>query len=284
MPQGTGLTQFAERFPERFFDVGIAEEHALTMAAGMASEGMRPYVCIYSTFLQRGFDQILTDICINSLPVTLMIDRAGLVGADGVTHQGVYDLGYLRMMPGLVVAAPRDARDLKKMISLSHRLDGPMAIRYPKDANDLGPIMQSQQEFGIGEWELLADGTDVMFLAVGHMVQTAMQASVELMGKGVSAGTVDARFIKPMDEKLLAEAAGRVRLIVTLEENALAGGFGEAVCRKLLEMGASARVLNLGVPDAFIEHASVQQQLEKCGLDPISVARRVMEALNGEKS
>ena len=281
MPQGTGLMQFAERFPERFFDVGIAEEHALTMAAGMASEGMRPYVCVYSTFLQRAFDQIMTDICINSLPVTLMIDRAGLVGADGVTHQGVYDLGYLRMLPNMVVAAPRDVHDLKKLMYLSLRHDGPMAIRYPKDAEDLGLSAQSQQDFAIGEGELLADGQDVMFIAVGHMVQVAMQASIELMGKGISAGTIDARFIKPLDKKLLLAAAGRVRLVVTLEENALAGGFGERVLRLFEEAGLAVRALCLGVPDRFVEHASVAQQLKDVGLDPISVAARVANELNG---
>lgn len=282
MPQGTGLTGFAERFPERFFDVGIAEEHALTMAAGMASEGMRPYVCVYSTFLQRAFDQLLTDICRNSLPVTLMIDRAGLVGADGATHQGVFDLSYLRPIPNLVVAAPRDVRDLKKLIALSHAHEGPMAIRYPRDAEDMGPAMQSQQEFGIGQWELLADGADVMFFAVGRMVETAMQAAIELMGKGISAGTVDARFIKPMDEALLLEAAGRVRLVVTLEENALAGGFGEAVAERLQAAGCAVRTLALGVPDAFIGHGTIEQQLRRCGLDPLSVAERVRRALGGE--
>ncbi len=282
MPHGTGLIEFSKRFPERFYDVGIAEEHAVTMAAGMASEGMRPYVCVYSTFLQRAFDQIMTDVCVNALPVTFMIDRAGLVGADGVTHQGAFDLSYLRMLPNMVVAAPRDVRDLKKMIALSQKLEGPMAIRYPKDADDMGPGMQSRQEFEIGQWELLSDGADVIFLGVGHMVQIGMQACIELMGKGISAGTVDARFVKPMDEKMLLDVAKRVKLIVTLEENVLSGGFGESVSGFLRTANVPVRVLSMGIPDKFIEHGSIAQQMEACGLDAISVARRVQEALNGE--
>ena len=281
MPQGTGLSEFARRFPERFFDVGIAEEHALTMAAGMASEGMRPYVCVYSTFLQRAFDQILTDICIHSLPVTIMVDRAGLVGADGVTHQGVFDLSYLGMIPNLVVAAPRDVRDLKKLIALSYEANGPMAIRYPKDVDDLGPMLQSRQEFALGEWEQLADGTDVMFLAVGSMVQAALQASIELMGKGVSAGVIDARFVKPLDEKLLMQAASHAGLLATLEENVRAGGFGEAVEDCLRRRGSAVRVLNFSVPDRFIGHGTVEEQRRACGLDPYSIAERILKELNG---
>jgi len=244
----------------------------------MAACGMKPYVAIYSTFLQRAFDQIATDVCINALPVTFLIDRAGLVGADGATHQGVYDLGYLSMLPNMVVAAPRDARDLKRLVRLSAEHDGPMAIRYPRDGEDMGARMESHGAFAIGEWELLSDGQDVMFLAVGRMVQAAMLAAIELNGKRVSAGVIDARFVKPMDEKLLGHAAG-AKLIVTLEENALSGGFGERVLRWLAESGERADALALGVPDRFVDQAGVDRQLKECGLDPLSIAARVLERL-----
>ena len=284
MPTGTGMAEFAEKHPERFFDVGIAEEHAVTMAGGMAASGMKPYVAIYSTFLERGYDQMLIDVCRNSLPVTFLIDRAGLVGADGATHQGVYDLSYLRHMPNMIIAAPRDVRELKKMVSLSAEVNEPMAIRYPKDGEDLGPAIQSQNMFRVGEWELISGGDDAMIFAVGRMVQTAMQASIELMGKGISAGVVDARFVKPMDEKLLLEQARRVKLVVTVEENAVAGGFGEGVLRFLTENGVEADVLTLGVPDRFIGHGTVAQQMIECGLDSFGVAASVFKRWTERKA
>ena len=279
MPMGTGLDVFGQAHPDRFFDVGIAEEHAVTMAAGMASQGMKPYVGIYSTFLQRAYDQIAMDVCRNSLPVTFLIDRAGLVGGDGATHQGVFDLSYLRSIPNLVVASPRDVRDLKKLVNLSAALDGPMAIRYPKTGEDMGPGIQAQRDFRIGEWELLSAGDDVMIFAVGRMVQLSMQASIELMGKGVSAGVVDARFIKPMDVELLIEKAKGVSLVVTVEENVLAGGFGEGVLDALAAAGIDKPVLTLGVPDRFIGHARTSRQLEVCGLGALQIAQRIMEKL-----
>ena len=277
MTAGTGMEVFEDAHPDRFFDVGIAEEHAVTMAAGMASQGMKPYVAIYSTFLQRAYDQIAMDVCRNSLPVTFLIDRAGLVGGDGATHQGVFDISYLRNIPNLVIASPRDVRDLKKLIALSAVCDGPLAIRYPKSGEDLGPGIQAQQDFRIGEWELLSAGADVMVFAVGRMVQFAMQASIELMGKGLSVGVVDARFIKPMDERLLFEQAGKARLVVTIEENVLAGGFGEGVLEALERASIDRPVLTLGVPDRFIGHASVRQQLEECGLSAARISARILE-------
>ena len=279
MPSGTGMDAFQKAHPDRFFDVGIAEEHAVTMAAGMASQGMKPYVAIYSTFLQRAYDQIMMDVCRNSLPVTFLIDRAGLVGEDGATHQGVFDLSYLRSIPGLVVAAPRDVRDLRQLVSLSRELNGPMAIRYPRACEDLGPAIQSQRAFEIGSWELLSAGSDVMIFAVGQMVQTAMQAAIELMGKGISAGVVDARFVAPMDHELLARQARAVRLVVTAEQNVLAGGFGEGVLDALSRQDIGTPVLTLGVPDRFIEHATIAQQLEACGLTPMAMARSIQDRL-----
>ena len=279
MPSGTGMDAFQKAHPDRFFDVGIAEEHAVTMAAGMASQGMKPYVAIYSTFLQRAYDQIMMDVCRNALPVTFLIDRAGLVGEDGATHQGVFDLSYLRSIPGLVIAAPRDVRDLKQMVALSQALDGPMAIRYPRACGDLGPAIQSQGAFGIGRWELLSGGSDVMIFAVGQMVQPALQAAVELMGKGISAGVVHARFVAPMDTDMLIRQASSVRLVVTAEQNVLSGGFGEGVLDALARSGVDKPVLTLGVPDRFIAHATIDQQVEECGLGPLDIAARIQEKL-----
>ena len=277
MPAGTGLDVFQRAHPERFFDVGIAEEHAVTMAAGMAAQGMKPYVAIYSTFLQRAYDQIAMDVCRNALPVTFLIDRAGLVGADGATHQGVMDLSYLRSIPNMIIAAPRDIRDLKKLVTMSQNVNYPMAIRYPKDGEDLGPGIQSQRDFEIGEWELISSGSDVMIFAVGRMVQLAMQATIELTGKHISAGVVDARFIKPMDRNMLIEHARRAKLVVTVEENMVSGGFGEGVLEILTEESVDVPVLTLGVPDRFVPHATVAQQLESCGLSAQQISRRVQK-------
>lgn len=277
MPTGTGLVAFKKAHPDRFFDVGIAEEHAVTMAAGMAASGMKPYVGVYSTFLERSFDQILVDVCRNSLPVTFLIDRAGLVGADGATHQGVYDLSYLRMMPNLIIAVPRDVRELKKLLSLSAETNAPMAIRYPKDMDDLGPGIQSHQHFEIGEWELLNAGNDVMIFATGRMVQLAMQASIELMGKGLSVGVADARFVKPMDEKMVLDQAKQVKLIVTIEENTVIGGFGEGVLNLLSEHGADVDTMTIGVPDYFVSHGSVAQQMAECGLNSYAITDRILK-------
>lgn len=280
MPSGTGMESFAKAYPDRCFDVGIAEEHAVTMAAGMAAGGLKPYVAVYSTFLERAYDQILVDVCRNRLPVTFLIDRAGLVGADGATHQGTYDLSYLRSMPNMIVAAPRDVRDLKRLVQLSSKVNMPMAIRYPKDGDDMGPGIQSQNSFKVGEWELLSDGSDVMIFAVGRMVQMALQAAIELMGKGINVGVVDARFVKPMDTGLLLRQAKKAKLVVTVEENTLSGGFGEGVLRELVDRGVRTEVMTLGVPDRFIGHGTVSQQLEECGLNGIGIAGSILKRWN----
>ena len=277
MAAGTGMDVFQDAHPDRFFDVGIAEEHAVTMAAGMAWQGMKPYVAIYSTFLQRAYDQIAMDVCRNALPVTFLIDRAGLVGADGATHQGVFDLSYLRSIPNMIIASPRDIRDLKKLVALSRDVNYPMAIRYPKDGEDLGPGIQSQRDFEIGEWELISSGADVMIFAVGRMVQLSMQATIELTGKHIAAGVVDARFIKPMDRKMLVEQARSAKLVVTVEENMISGGFGEGLLDILNEESIEVPVLTLGVPDRFVPHATVAQQLEACGLSAQQIARRIQK-------
>ena len=278
MPTGTGMEVFGKAHPKRFYDVGIAEEHAVTMAAGMAASGMKPYVAVYSTFLQRAFDQISTDVCINALPVTFLIDRAGLVGADGVTHQGVFDLSYLAMLPNMVVAAPRDVRDLKRLIRLSAEYDGPMAIRYPKDGEDLGARLETQKPLRVGEWELLSGGEDVLFFAVGRVVQPAMNACIALMHRGVRAGVVDARFVKPMDEDML-RASLKTPLWVTVEENVLSGGLGERVLAWLAKNAPGHAAMTLAVPDRFIEHAPVSSQLRQCGLDAEGLTASVLGRL-----
>ena len=276
MPDGTGLSIFKERHSDRFFDVGIAEEHAVTMAAGLAASGMRPYVAIYSTFLQRAYDQVLVDVCLQKLPVTFVIDRAGLVGPDGATHQGAYDMAFLRTMPNMVVASPRDVRDLRRLLRLSMETDGPMAIRYAQEADDMGPNMQEPQPLAVGKWELLSAGEDAMILAVGRMVETALNAAIKLVGKGVRCGVIDARFIKPMDEKMLREAAERHPLLVTLEDGAVMGGFGSAVLENLAAWGVQTDVVALGIPDRFIEQDAAVGQMADCGLTTPQVVEKVL--------
>ena len=279
MPTGTGMTEFRDKHPERFFDVGIAEEHAVTMAAGMASAGMKPYVAIYSTFLQRSYDQIMIDVCRCNLPVTFLIDRAGFVGADGRTHQGLFDLSYLRSIPNMIIAAPRDVRDLKKLVDLSASVNAPMAIRYPRDGLDLGAGIAAGEPFQVGEWELISGGSDVMFFAAGPMVQLAMQTAIKLARREIRAGVVDARFIKPLDEKILFEAAQSVQLVVTLEENSVLGGLGEAIAHALTERGVHVRTLILGAPDRFVSHARVTEQRADCGLSAEDISAQVVETL-----
>lgn len=279
MPEGTGLSDFAKACPDRFYDVGIAEAHAVSMAAGLALAGMRPYVAVYSTFLQRAFDQILTEVCLQNLPVTLLVDRAGLVGSDGATHQGAFDLMYLGNLPGMTLAAPRDQRDLRRLLRLSLSMEGPMAIRYPRDAFDMGPGMQEGGELKPGEWELLMDGHEVMILAVGRMVELALAVSIELNGKQLSCGVMDARFIKPMDEEKLFQVADRVALVVTLEEGNVQGGFGCAVMEKLAKAGTPVPLLPLGIPDRVIEQGSIEQQMEDAGLTCRQVSERIRERM-----
>lgn len=276
MMTGTGMSEFAQWHPDRFFDVGIAEEHAVEMAAGMAASGMKPYVAIYSTFMQRSYDQIMIDVARNHLPVTFLMDRAGFVGADGATHQGLYDLSFMRTIPDMIIAVPRDGRELGRLLDLSQKLDKPMAIRYPKQMIDLGPNLGAQGRLEVGKWEIMTDGADVMIFAVGSMVQIALQAAMQLVSWHISCGVVDARFIKPMDEKMLLEKARGVRLAVTLEENSVCGGLGEAVLRILSENDVRTPVCVLGAPDAFVAHATVSEQREEFGLDADSVRGEIV--------
>ncbi|HEY8462496.1 MAG TPA: 1-deoxy-D-xylulose-5-phosphate synthase, partial [Bacillota bacterium] len=277
MAAGTGLLPFAREFPERFIDVGIAEEHAVTMSAGLAKEGFHPVVAIYSTFLQRAYDQIIHDICLQKLPVVLMLDRAGLVGADGPTHHGVFDLSFLRQIPNLTVMAPENGAEFRKMIYTALQLGSPVAIRYPR-RNAEEPYDEGFQTIAVGKGEILRSGSEVALLAVGAMVKNAQEAAVRLQSSGINCTVANARFVKPLDEELILRLAAGHRILVTLEENIVAGGFGSAV----LELLAQKQVTNvrcriLGVPDQFITHGPTDTLLKLCGLDAEGICRTVLE-------
>jgi len=276
MREGSGLVQFSERFPDRYFDVGIAEQHALTFAAGLACEGIKPVVAIYSTFLQRAYDQLIHDICLQNLPVMLAIDRAGLVGADGATHAGSFDLSYLRCLPNITVMAPADENECRQMLYTAFTLDGPSAVRYPRGT---GPGVVEQHNFTalpIGRGELQRRGHDVAILAFGSMLAPALAAADAL-----NATVANMRFVKPLDEKLVAELAAGHQLLVTVEENAVEGGAGSAVNEYLAAAGIEARVINLGLPDRFVEHGSHGEQLAACGLDADGIRSAITRALAG---
>ncbi len=280
MPAGTGLKALQEAIPERFFDVGIAEQHAVTFAAGMALEGMKPIVAIYSTFLQRAFDQIIHDVCLTNLPVVFALDRGGLVGDDGPTHHGVFDLSYLRMIPNMVVMAPKDENELQHMLYTAVKHDGPAAVRYPR-GNGIGVSLDWQfKEFEIGKAEVLKEGEDVAIWAIGHHVHTALLAAEELESQGIKAAVINARFVKPLDKALLNDIAKVCKFMVTIEENALMGGFGSAVLEALSEANISGiKVKRLGLPDRFVEHGSQQLLRKQVGLDVDSVVSACKDLL-----
>ena len=275
MCDGTGLAEFRQRFPQRFFDVGMAEEHAVTLAAGMACEGARPVVAIYSTFLQRAFDQILHDVCLQNLPVTLALDRSGIVGEDGPTHHGIYDLSYLRMMPNMTVMAPATLNELEAMLDVALHADGPCAIRYPKSAADL---LEAGDLAGIatGKAALLRSGTDVALFAIGSMVPIALGAAEVLAAHGVEAAVVNARFVKPLDADCLCQTAQHVALVVTLEENIILGGFGSTVRELLAASGMTVPVHSLGIPDIILGQGPRNILLARLGLTPEAVAQTVL--------
>ncbi len=276
MASGTGLISFARRFPARFFDVGIAEGHALTFAAGMASQGLKPVAAIYSTFLQRGYDQIVHDICLQNLPVVLAIDRAGLVGEDGPTHHGVFDISFLRHIPNLLLMHPKNGEELPGMLAAALAHPGPAALRYPRGTTELTRIKSGFGPLPVGKAETVKEGRDGVFWAVGSMVGTAESAAELLSADGLDFGVVNTRFIKPLDKPLLLAAARKGKKIVTLEEHILAGGLGSAVWEALEEEGLEeTSVFRIGIPDKFIEHGSISQLREICGLTPEQVAGAV---------
>lgn len=278
MPEGTGLDLFRREIPERFFDVGIAEQHALTFAAGLACGGMRPVVAIYSTFMQRGLDQIIHDIALQKLPVVMAVDRAGVVGEDGPTHHGAFDLSYLRLIPNLTVMAPRDEQELRSMVRTALLLEGPTAIRYPRGAG-FGVPTAEPSKLEIGKAEVLEHGRDAAVIAIGPMATLALQAARALRVDRISLTVVNARFCRPLDVELYLSLFKKHRRIVTIEENVLAGGFGSAVDELAQEAGASCRILRLGLPNSFIPHATRSELLARYRLDAEGIAGQIREFL-----
>lgn len=289
MPDGTGLSRFAKEYPNRFFDVGIAEEHAVTSAAGMAAGGLKPVVAVYSSFLQRGFDQILHDVCIQNLPVIFAVDRAGLVGSDGETHQGIFDLSYLSEIPGMTVFAPKNAWELEQALDFAVELDSPMAIRYPR-----GEACRDFEEFKApivyGKSEILyydpqnqaqCETCHVAILAVGSMVKTAAVVRNNLMGHGIGCDLVNVRFVKPMDTDMLEKICKTNDLVVTLEENVLNGGYGETALGYIHMISPDTHVLNIALPDDYVEHGDVEILKRKLRIDQASITERVLECLAG---
>lgn len=278
MPEGTGLDAFGEVFPERFFDVGIAEQHAVTFAAGLAISGFIPVVAIYSTFLQRAFDQIVHDVCLQNLHVLFAIDRAGIVGADGPTHHGLFDLSYLRHMPNMVVMAPKDEAELAVMLRTAVEMDGPVAIRYPR-GKGVGVPLEGEGRIEPGKGEVLKDGDDLLILAIGSTVHPSLKAARRLEEEGLSVAVVNARFVKPLDEALILSFLKRIDRVLTVEENTLEGGFGSAVLEALERNGIrNVTVRRLGIPDTFVRHGSQEELRREFGIDQdgIEAAARSM--------
>jgi 1-deoxy-D-xylulose-5-phosphate synthase len=279
MPDGTGLDRFQVVHPDRFYDVGIAEQHAVTFAAGLATEGMKPVAAIYSTFLQRAFDQVVHDVCVQGLDVTFALDRAGLVGADGATHQGFYDLAYLRALPNMVVMAPKDENELRHMLKTAIEHPGPAAVRYPR-GNGFGvPLDPDLKAVPLGEAELLRDGDHVVLAAIGTAAHPALEAAGELAAAGVSAAVLNARFVKPLDVRRIAELARRCGAVVTVEEAAGQGGFGGAVLEALAADGVTVPVRCLAIPDRVVEHGDPDAIRAEIGLDAAGIARAARELL-----
>jgi 1-deoxy-D-xylulose-5-phosphate synthase len=278
MPEGTGLDKFSEQFPDRFFDVGIAESHGITFACGLAVEGLHPVAAIYSTFTQRAYDQIVHDLCLQNLPVTLALDRAGLVGEDGPTHHGVFDIAYLRHVPNMVLMAPKDENELQHMIKTAVEYPGPTAVRYPRGTGYAVPMDQELKQLEIGKAELLMDGTDVAIVPIGNMVYPAMEAARRLAADGISATVVNARFVKPLDGELILRVAKKTGRVVTVEEHALMGGFGSAVLESLDAAGMTGvKSLRIGLPDSYIEHGTQALLRKKYGLDADGIYASVRE-------
>ncbi len=279
MADGTGLDRFQRVFPERFYDVGIAEQHAVTFAAGLACEGMKPVAAIYSTFLQRAFDQVVHDVCLQNLDVTLALDRAGVVGADGATHQGFYDLAYLRALPNIVLMAPKDENELRHMLRTAVEYPGPAALRYPRGAGIGAALDPEPKALPVGEAELLRDGDDAVVVAIGSMVHPALEAANELGFDGLSVAVLNARFAKPLDRERIAGLVRRCGALVTAEEHAGQGGFGAAVLELLAAEGIAVPTRCLAVPDQLIEHGDPKAICARLGLDAAGIAAAVRTLL-----
>lgn len=279
MAPGTGLDKFAREFPDRFFDVGIAEQHAVTFAAGLAIEGFKPVVAIYSTFLQRAYDQIIHDVCLQNLPVVFAIDRAGIVGEDGATHHGPFDLSYLRSIPNIKIMVPKDENELGYMLKTALELNCPVAIRYPRGSGVGIGIENPLETIQIGSSEILKEGKDILVLAIGPIVYQALEAANELEKKKISVCVVNSRFVKPLDEKTIIDLAKKIKRIITIEENTIEGGFGSAVLELLEKDKIKADVKRMGIPDKFIEHGSQEQLRKSIGLTKENIIRVIKELI-----
>ncbi|MEG4233206.1 1-deoxy-D-xylulose-5-phosphate synthase [Microcoleus sp. Pol11C3] len=286
MATGTGLDKLHEKLPKQYIDVGIAEQHAVTLSAGLACEGMRPVVAIYSTFVQRGYDQIIHDVCIQNLPVFFCLDRAGIVGADGPTHQGMYDIAFLRCLPNMVVMAPKDEAELQRMIvtGINHT-SGPITMRYPRGNGYGVPLMEEGwEELPIGKAEILRNGDDLLILGYGSMVYPAMQTAEILSEHGIEATVINARFVKPLDTELILPLAQRIGRVVTLEEGCLMGGFGSAVAESLMDNNVLVPLMRLGVPDTLVDHATPEQSFASLGLTPPQMVDRILATFSRKQS
>ena len=277
MPEGTGLDAFRNKFPSRYFDVGIAEEHAATFAAGLAAGGEKPLVALYSTFAQRCYDQILHDICLQKLPVVFALDRAGLVGEDGPTHHGVFDISFLRSIPNLIMAAPADENELQHLLKTAFAAKAPFILRYPRGAGFGVPLDKELKALDIGKGAWLTKGKDVTILAIGNRVHPALKAAETLRDKGVDAGVINMRFIKPLDTALIDEAVKRTSKLVTVEDNMLAAGFGSAVAEYLADTGKNAYLLRLGIGDEFVQHAKSALLYDQVGISEAAIVKHILQ-------
>lgn len=275
MPDGTGLKRFHNMFPDRFFDVGIAEQHAVTFAAGLAAAGLKPVVAVYSSFLQRAYDQVIHDVCIQNLHVIFAIDRAGLVGSDGETHQGIFDLSYLSSIPNMTVMAPKNKWELSDMMKFAVRYDGPIALRYPRGEAYDG-LSRFRLPIEYGKWETIYDENEIALLAVGSMVKTAVEVRDRLRQMGYGCTLVNARFVKPLDQEAIRTLQAEHQLLVTMEENVKAGGFGEAVLDYLNEIKSQTRAMVIALPDDYVEHGNVDLLKQECGIDAESIIKKIV--------
>jgi 1-deoxy-D-xylulose-5-phosphate synthase len=283
MPEGTGLSYFAQRFPERFFDVGIAEQHAVTFAAGLAKNGLKPVVAIYSTFLQRSFDQIIHDVCLQKLPITFVLDRAGIVSDDGPTHQGIFDLSYLRLIPNMVIAAPKDESELRDLLYTAINYPGPFAIRYPKGKGVGVELKNRFEKIEIGKSEIVKQGRDVLILAIGSMVYPAVEAGNILRSEGIYPTVVNVRFLKPLDILTLEELILSHNTIITVEENVITGGLFGAIAELINILKINKKVIPIGLPDKFIEQGNVQLLRDIYGLNEYKIAEKIISVLEDIK-
>ncbi len=274
MPSGTGLDLFQKAYPERYYDVGIAEQHAVTFSAGLAKEGMKPYFAVYSTFLQRGYDQIIHDVCITKKNVTFLIDRAGLVGNDGETHHGMFDLSYLNIVPNITVMAPKDTQELELMLELSAELNEPVAIRYPR-GNAYYLNRGEYKKIEVGKYEIIAEGKDIAILAIGNMVKHALEAKEILLEDNINPAIINARFLKPMDEKLLHELCKKYKTVVTIEDNIISGGFGSRINNFIIDNNYNVKVENIAISERFIDHGNIESLYEGVGLSSNCIASRI---------